>query len=224
MKRRVTPELLDSDSGSPSEIAGSLADLRRINRYFGSASTLSHLLRIVAAKSRSSHLSLLDVGAASGDLATNVARRLQSQNIHIAVTLLDRAVSHFGNPNPNGGPHVAADALALPFRDSTFDVVACSTFAHHLDPDELLRFANQALRVARLAVIINDIRRHPLHLALVYAGFPLFRSRVTRHDGPASVRRAYTIDEMRALLQQSQAASIEISRHYLFRMGAIAWK
>jgi 2-polyprenyl-3-methyl-5-hydroxy-6-metoxy-1,4-benzoquinol methylase len=225
MKRSVTPELLDTDSGSPSEIAGSLADLRRINRYFGSATTLAHLLRRVAEKSHSSRLSLLDVGAASGDLAKSVAGRLQSQGINIAVTLLDRAASHFSLANSDGGfPHVAADALALPFRDSTFDVVACSTFAHHLDPAELLRFANEGLRVARLAVIINDLRRHPLHLALVYAGFPLFRSSITRHDGPASVRRAYTVDELRLLLQQSQARSIEISKSYLFRMGAIAWK
>ena len=225
MKRTITPELLDTDSGSPSEIAGSLADLRLINRYFGSAATLAHLLRRVAAKSGAPRLRLLDVGAASGDLARNVANRLHPQNIEIAVTLLDRAASHFGN---NGLTRVAADALALPFGDSTFDVVACSTFAHHLDPEELLRFANDALRVARLAVIINDIRRHPLHLALVYAGFPLFRSRITRHDGPASVRRAYTLDELRSVLQQSivqsKARSIETSRHYLFRMGAIAWK
>jgi hypothetical protein len=229
MKRSSTPELLDTDAGSPSEIAGSLADLRRINRYFGSATTLTHLLRRVAGKSRSPRLSLLDVGAASGDLATNVAARLQSRGISVNVTLLDRAASHFGLANSGGSfPHVTADALALPFRDSTFDVVACSTFAHHLNPEELLRFANEGLRVARLAVIINDLRRHPLHLALVYAGFPLFRSRITRHDGPASVRRAYTVDELRSLLQpsiaQSKARSVEISRHYLFRMGAIAWK
>lgn len=224
MKRTITPELLDTDSGSPSEIAGSLADLRRINRCFGSATTLADLLLRVAAKSGAPRLRLLDVGAASGDLATNVAVRLQSHGIQISVTLLDRSATHFGDRTANGLRRVAADALALPFGDSTFDVVACSTFAHHLDPEELLRFVNDALRVARLAVIINDLRRHPLHLALVYAGFPLFRSHITRHDGPASVRRAYTLEELRALLQQSQASSIEIRKHYLFRMGAIAWK
>jgi hypothetical protein len=73
-------------------------------------------------------------------------------------------------------------------------------------------------------VLIDDIVRHPLHLALVYAGLPLYRSRMTRHDAPASVRQAYTPHEMRTLLAQTKAARVEIHRHYLFRMGVTAWK
>jgi hypothetical protein len=53
---------------------------------------------------------------------------------------------------------------------------------------------------------------------------PLYRSRLTRHDAPASVRQAYTPEEMQTLLAQSSAARVEIHRHYLFRMGVIAWK
>jgi hypothetical protein len=58
----------------------------------------------------------------------------------------------------------------------------------------------------------------------VYAGYPLYRSRLTRHDGPASVRQAYTAEEMRNMLAESRAARVEVSLHYLFRMGVIAWK
>jgi len=83
---------------------------------------------------------------------------------------------------------------------------------------------NEGLRVCRRAVIINDLIRHPVHLAMVLAGSPLYRSRLTRHDAPASVRQAYTIDEMRDMLRGTTAARVEISRHYLFRMGVIVWK
>ncbi len=95
---------------------------------------------------------------------------------------------------------MVADALALPFQDGSFDVVSCSLFAHHLEPDDLSRFVNEALRVSRCAVLINDLIRHPLHVALVYAGFPLMRSYVSRVDGLASVRRAYVPDEVRQIL------------------------
>ena len=83
---------------------------------------------------------------------------------------------------------------------------------------------NESLRVARVAALVNDLRRSPAHLALTYAGFALYRSRLTRHDAPASVRRAYTPEEVRELLQATRADSVEMSNHYLFRMGAIAWK
>jgi hypothetical protein len=59
---------------------------------------------------------------------------------------------------------------------------------------------------------------------MVYAGWPLYHSRLTRHDAPASVRQAYTIPEMQDMLRETAASRIEITRHYLFRMGVIAWK
>jgi len=87
-----------------------------------------------------------------------------------------------------------------------------------------VKFVDEGLRVCRVAVLINDLVRKWLHLSLVYAGLPLYRSRLTRHDAPASVRQAYTAEEMKAVLGQTQASRVEIRNHYLFRMGAIAWK
>ncbi len=54
---------------------------------------------------------------------------------------------------------------------------------HHLAPAQVIDFVNGALTVARHAVLINDLRRSPLHLALVYAGMQLFRSPISRMDG-----------------------------------------
>jgi hypothetical protein len=162
----------------------------------------------------------LEVAAGSGDVPEHTRRRLHSRGVQLETTLLDRSRTHL----TNGSRSVVGDALALPFADRSVDLVACGLFAHHLSPQELLTFVTEALRVCRVAALINDLIRHPLHLAVVYAGYPLYRSRLTRHDAPASVRAAYTPNEMRALLQQTPAARVEIYRHYLFRMGAIAWK
>ncbi len=220
MKRVPTTELLDSDSGTPAEVAASLGDLRRINRWFGGVATTANLVARVARETSQSSLSLLEVAAGSGYVPETVGYRLQRRGFHLQVTLLDRAPSHLRN----GNRMVAGDALALPFRDAVFDLLSCSLFAHHLSPQELVRFVDEALRVCRVAVLINDLVRHPLHLSLVYAGMPLYHSRITRHDAPASVRQAYTPAEMRTLLAQSSAARVEIHRRYLFRMGVIAWK
>jgi ubiquinone/menaquinone biosynthesis C-methylase UbiE len=120
-----------------------------------------------------------------------------------------------------------ADALALPFGDDAFDLVTCNLFAHHLQPEQLAQFVREGLRVCRRAVLINDLIRHPVHLALAYAGYPIMRSRVAWLDGLTSVRRAYVPDEIRNLLASmlpQTAARVEISRNYLFRMGVIIWK
>ncbi|MGC2324711.1 MAG: methyltransferase domain-containing protein [Terriglobales bacterium] len=220
MKRTVTPELFDSDRGSAAEIAGSLADLRMFNRWFGGVATTCHLVRQIARRTGAKELSLLDVGGASGDVPQHVARRLAREGVHVEFVVIDHSPAHL-----NGTRHaVAGDALALPFRDHSFDLVSSSLFAHHLEPGELVRFVNESLRVARVAALVNDLRRSPVHLALTYAGFALYRSRLTRHDAPASVRRAYTPKEMLEWMQATSAALVEMSNHYLCRMGAIAWK
>jgi ubiquinone/menaquinone biosynthesis C-methylase UbiE len=218
MKRVVVPELLDVGAGTPQEIAAALADLRRINLWFGGVSTTSELIGRVAESRRRHKFSLLEVAAGSGESIQQAAARLRRRKVELAAVPLDRARAHLDSTG------VVADACSLPFRDCSFDLVSCALFAHHLEPVQLLEFVEEALRVARLAVLINDLRRSVVHLAAVYAGFPLYRSRLTRHDAPASVRRAYTAEELGAILKQTSAARIEISKHYLFRMGAIVWK
>jgi ubiquinone/menaquinone biosynthesis C-methylase UbiE len=252
MRRIPTLELLDTDAGTPAEIAGSLADLRMINRWFGGVATMVELIRRVAQASASQQnngapdvparqtrdkhvaprsLSLLDVASGSGYVSYSAREHFLRQGLELDVTLLDQAASHFGSaanglvsPNRNGARFAVGSALSLPFRDSSFDLVGSVLFAHHLGPDHLVRFVNESLRVCRKAVLINDLIRDPVHLALVYCGFPLYRSRLTRNDAPSSVRQAYTQGEMRDILSRTNVARVEIDSHYLYRMGVIAWK
>jgi 2-polyprenyl-3-methyl-5-hydroxy-6-metoxy-1,4-benzoquinol methylase len=221
VRREVIPELLDDDIGTPAEIAASIADLRAINSRFGGINTTASMLRRVAAQCGSRRLTMLDVAAGGGDLAAAARTRMAAHRIELAPTLLDRMTSHLAG---SSAPAVCGDALQLPFADGAFDVVNCSLFAHHLAPGELQQFVAEGLRVCRRAVLINDLIRSRLHLWLVYAGLPSFRSRLTRHDAPASVRNAYTVREMRRLLRDLPAERIEISRHFLFRMGVLVWK
>jgi len=224
MKRVVIPELLDTDSGTPAEVATALSDLRHINQWFGGIAATQSMIAQVARNLGVSSLSLLEVAAGAGYVPQAASKRMRKSGVQLQVTLLDRAPSHLRSGSGNGTSAVAGDALALPFTDGSFDLVSCCLFAHHLEPRELVQFLNEGLRVCRTAVIINDVVRDPIHLALVYLSLPLYRSRFTRHDAPASVRRAYTIEEMYQMLQQTTAAKLDIRRHPLYRMGAIAWK
>lgn len=222
MKRRPTPELLDTDFGTTAEVTASLRDLRWFNQWFGGITTTRELIKTVVRATGKTELSLLEVAAGSGFVPLRVNADLEPAGITLKVALLDRAPSHL--PENGGIAKIAADALSLPFSDSTFDLIACSLFVHHLPPEQVVQFACEALRVSRVAVLVNDLVRHLLHLALAYAGVPLYRSRITRHDAPASVKQAYTVEEMQSFFREAGAASVEVQRRYLFRMGVIAWK
>jgi ubiquinone/menaquinone biosynthesis C-methylase UbiE len=221
MKRVVVAELLDTDAGTPREVEGSLKDLRMFNSWFGGIHTMSSLLRRVARQRGLKDVSWVDVAGGEGYIATRTQRSLARDGITSRPVILDRAPTHLSATHPG----ICGNALALPFRDNSFDAVGCSLFLHHLEPAEIVRFAREGLRVARHAFLVHDLQRHPVHLALSYLGLPLYRSRITRHDALASVRRAYTVDEVRKMLAPAAAAdNIEINTFYLFRMGVIVWK
>jgi ubiquinone/menaquinone biosynthesis C-methylase UbiE len=239
MQRVDAPEILDTDACSPADVQATLRDLGRVNRWFGGVATTQKMVELAAQVSGSKHLSLLEVAAGSGEVPELVRRKLALRGITLDVTLLDRAPSHLAERNRAAGDlggdsrlreshGVVADGLALPFDDGAFDLVSCSLFAHHLDTQQLAQFVREGVRVSRRAVLINDLIRHRLHLALAFAGFPLMRSRVAWLDGLTSVRRAYVPDEIRSMiasaLSAEAAAQVEISRNYLFRMGVIVWK
>src|SRR6478672_10733673 len=221
MKRVVVEELLDTDDGTPQEVESSIQDLRMFNRAFGGIRTMASLLRHVAQKCCLTELSWVDVAGSEGYIATQTQRILAQSGISLRPVILDRAPTHLAATYPG----VCGDALALPFRDDSFDAVGCSLFLHHLEPEQVVRFIREGLRVARHALLIHDLQRHPLHLALSYLGFPLYRSRITRHDAVASVHRAYTVEEVRKILAPvASAENIEIRKFFLFRMGVIVWK
>jgi ubiquinone/menaquinone biosynthesis C-methylase UbiE len=223
MQRVDAPEILDSDTCSAGEAQAVLRVLGRVNRWFGGVTTTRKMVERAAQASGSKHLSLLEVAAGSGEVPEMVRQKLARRGITLDVTLLDRQRSHL----PAGNQSVVSDALAMPFGDGAFDLVSCNLFAHHLDGQHLKQFVREGLRVSRRAVLINDLIRHPLHLALVYASYPIMRNRVAWLDGVTSVRRAYVPEEIESVIASAfslETVRLEISRNYLFRMGVIVWK
>jgi ubiquinone/menaquinone biosynthesis C-methylase UbiE len=223
MQRVDQAEILDSDACPAAEAQAALAVIGRINRRFGGVSTSRKLVQQAAQALGLTRFSMLEVAAGSGDVPEIVRDNLAQRGITLDVILLDMARSHL----PRGNHAVVANALHLPFSNNSFDLVSCNLFAHHLSPEQLQQFVSEGLRVCRQAVLINDLVRHPVHLALVYLSFPIMRNRVAWLDGLTSVRRAYTPLEIRRTMESHPSFSamrIRIFRHYLFRMGITIWK
>src|ERR1700704_2799330 len=126
-KRLILPELLDTLP--PEQARASLRDLVRINRRWGGHSTLRHMLRETVADGEP--FSILDVGAASGDMGACVRRWYPAAK----VTFLDYVESHLA---ASSGQRVAGDAFRLPFQPGSFDYVFCSLFLHHFQDDKVV--------------------------------------------------------------------------------------
>ena len=119
---------------------------------------------------------------------------------------------------------VVGDALDLPFRDGSFDVVMASLFFHHLSDENCARVLAQMWRIARGRVLVNDLHRHAAAYFSIRALTAVFsKSRMVRHDGPVSVRRAFRPAE---LLQIANRAGVPatVHRSFPYRLVLVAEK
>ena len=225
MERILTAELLDDDRGTREEIEQSLDDLWRINRWLGGVRSNLHLLNRVFERTGQDRLRILDVGAGDARLATRLEKELRDRGLGVEFTVLDRRLSHLRNGHRNGWglPAAVADVLHLPFRENSFDVVLCNLLFHHFSGERAQVLLQRLASVAGRAVIINDLERNVLPYLFIRVAYPFARSRVTRYDGPASVRQAYTPDELRELATHAGFQDFDVVRLVPFRLGLTLW-
>jgi SAM-dependent methyltransferase len=166
-------------------------------------------------------LRIVDVGSGYGDGLRLIERWAARRGLPAALIGLDR--------NPWAAK--AAQAAATPGSaivwttadvfdyDAPADVILSSLFTHHLDEDQLVRFLAYMDRQARVGWFVNDLLRHPVS----WAGFSIL-ARAARwhpfvgHDGPVSIRRAFSRADWRASLAKAGIMDAQIQPRFPFRL------
>ncbi len=212
-------ELLDRPV-EPAARAASLADIDRLNAWFGGYALTFREIRRLAAPGRA--LVVLDVGGGHAAFAVRLVRRARRRGRAIRVLVVERDAETLRLARRACAAYaeialVGADATALPFRAGAADVVTASLTLHHLEPDDAVRALHEMAAVARRAVVVNDLRRTRSALGLVWLATRLLRCHpISRHDGPLSVRRAYSRAELTALAEQAGIRTLAIREYPAF--------
>ena len=215
---------MDRPGHDPHDLSDNLIDLHLVNRWLGGAKlTLDALERLVPA-SAAGPLHILDVGAGGADIARAVAgwARLRSRSALVVAADLSHEILAIAARHRRSHDlrFAVGDALRLPFADGRFDVAVSSLMLHHLSPSAAVAALREMRRVARLGVVVNDIVRWwpgvwgAWLMARVFSGNPL-----TLHDGPLSVRRAYTRAELRDLAARAGLRDVELRGFVGYRVA-----
>lgn len=223
----VTPlgdELLDHPDADPRTVEESLHHIARSNRWFGGWWAVRRgLERVLARTPKGTTLTLLDVGTGNGDLP----RRAVEWAARRGVTLVPIGVERHRTAAElarNGGVRtILGCAGTLPVGPKSVDLVLASQLVHHLTPTAIVDFFEAANQIARVGVVIADLRRSPLALAGFWIGARLFGfDRATRADGMTSVRRGFQRIELTDLLRDAGIEAM-VERTPGFRLVA-SWK
>ena len=218
-------DLGDYDAG---ELAANLRDIRRVNRLLGGTKTVvRYLPGLVRGLPADRPITLLDLATGSADIPVAISRWARRNGRRFEITASDSSddMLTIADAHVAGDPAITLarhDARAVQLPDKAFDLVVCSLSLHHFPPDEAVDVLREMERLARIGLIVNDLRRGHVGFAAAWVASRLTtRNRLTRNDAPLSVRRAYTPSELADLLRRAGIAGATVSTHPWFRMAAV---
>lgn len=197
--RRRGTEFFDDPRLDPALALRSLEDITRTNRLFGGASAVLAELRpiLAATRSRRAALSLLDVGTGAGDIPCAARREATKTGVFLTTIGLEVSPALAQACKARARVAIVGDALSLPLADRSVDVVTCSQVLHHFDGPDAQTLLAELNRVARVRVIVSDLRRAWAAAGGVWlASWALGFHPVSRHDGVVSVLRGFRAREL----------------------------
>jgi 2-polyprenyl-3-methyl-5-hydroxy-6-metoxy-1,4-benzoquinol methylase len=224
--RRVRPEEMDRPDANPAELKRSLRDLEAVNRWLGGRRSAVSLVLGLAQKVPTERVTVLDLGSGAADIPRALVREAARIGIDLRVTATDihPKTLAFARAAVTGEARIqveAADATDLHYPDASFDLVMANTMLHHFPLEQAKRVLREMERVGRWGLVVSDLARSRLALlgaevlaATVWRGHP-----ITRHDGPASVRAAFTTGELRELARKSLTGPCVVRSHPVFRLS-----
>ncbi|UQZ36868.1 stilbene synthase [Paenibacillus sp. PK3_47] len=224
--RAKEDELMDDFSMGGEELSEALKHLRRLNRIFAAPGPtkdgVEELWQIIG---RPQTLSILDVGAGSGDVNRKLLQWADQKGIQLEITLVDMTEEACEEARQlfRGEPRVKvmrADLQEL--KDGSADIVTGSQFVHHFDGQQLVDMVSHMRRASRYGVVINDIHRHPVSYTAVWVVTRMIsRNRYIRHDGPLSVAKGFKDRDWQELKAKLQSDTMTYKWKPLFRYSVV---
>jgi ubiquinone/menaquinone biosynthesis C-methylase UbiE len=212
------------------DLQTTLRDIRRANIFgLGTWVVKHHLGKLLDERGHSGKLSVLDVATGSGDIPEGLFRWAGAKGIEMSAVLTDISSEILqvareritGAGFGGSSSFAVCDAGRLPFADGSFDVVVCSLAFHHLTLAQARAALREMARLARVGFIVNDVYRSQgawyMAQALVHL---TTANRLTRHDGPASVLRAFTPRELRRMASEA-GVPVSVFTHPFWRVAVV---
>ncbi len=222
-------EWMDVDQPISPELERDLDNLATLNRLFGSHTLVLDFLRRRLDTSRA--WSILDLATGSGDIPRAIASWAARAGVALTVDAVDAQASTLeiarqrsaAFPNlrfHEGDIRTFGSGRERDTDSASWDVVLCSLALHHFSEEDAVRVLRRAAALAHRHVLVSDLRRcaaGTIGVDLLTAVW--MREPMTRNDARASVRRAFSFDELAALARDADWKNFQHARKFCFRQA-----
>ncbi|MGN8050631.1 methyltransferase domain-containing protein [Curtobacterium sp. 22159] len=196
-------ELMDEPDCDPRQLARTYRRFALVNALVSGWRT-AWRTRVAPALPAHGRGRVLDLGCGGGDLARALVRWAASDGFDIEVVGADpdaRAIDAATRSTPRGVTFRQQSSAELVAAGERFDVVVSNHVLHHLGDEERHGFLADSERLASRRSLHSDIRRSPqAYRAYALGSTFVAAGTFIRVDGLRSIRRSFTLSELRDAL------------------------
>lgn len=214
-------ERMDNPDCDPSELNKTYRQFRHVNSLISRWDSIYRRCIRPRCEQAGTGCSLLDIGFGGGDIPIKLSQWADDDNIPLQVTAIDtdeRALKFVEQAYKGQGHKVdfrLASSTELLEAGEQYDFVISNHLLHHLDKNEFENLLDEASKLSTRAALFNDIERGDLaYLSFQLIAGPWFRSSFIVEDGLTSIKRSYTLKELR----QAVPAAWEVRRLFPYRL------
>lgn len=223
MQRVDLPEAMDGRGLDAALLAHDLRNLELLNRLFAGRSVVRKRVRpLLESLAPGTVVRVLDIGSGAGDLCAALLELGRETGRPVHLTSLDAhpQIQAFAQERLAGENvrFLRGDARAIPLREGAVDLAICTLALHHFTNEDAAAVLGEMRRVSQKWALVSDLARGETAYSAVWFATRFTRNPMTRLDGPLSVRRAYTPEELRGLGEQAGWANARLEREPWFRM------
>jgi len=227
LNRSSDKELMDDLNCSGEVLNRTLTEIENINHWLGGdAITINGLNQIINNTQVPNTLSIADLGCGSGGMFKVINNWAKKRHIKVNLTGIDAnpnviefARNNFKDLNVN---FLAINILSEDFKDHNYDIILCTLLLHHFLSEEIVALVKQLKDQARVAVIVNDLHRHPIaYYSIKWLTWMFSSSEMVKFDAPLSVKRGFTRKELTKILNKAGIQDYNLAWKWAFRWQLI---
>ncbi|OON67827.1 methyltransferase domain-containing protein [Hymenobacter sp. CRA2] len=226
--RSAEAELMDDLTLASEALRQNLDELEVINTRLGGYGVITHALAGLQPQFAPERpVQIVDVGSGGGDTLRHVARWARSRGLPVALIGVDAnafMVEYAAGRSAQYPEihYVQQNIFAPDFAALRPDIIMCSLFCHHFDDEQLTQMLRQWQQQARVAVVINDLHRHPLaYHSIRWLTRLLGGSYLVQNDAPLSVLRGFQRHDWQRLLSRAGVQNYQLRWRWAFRWQLI---
>jgi 2-polyprenyl-3-methyl-5-hydroxy-6-metoxy-1,4-benzoquinol methylase len=185
---------------------------------------LSHLDKWSTSWKSGEIIRILDIGTGGADLPLSIHRWAANKKFTVEITAVDIVddIVSIARENTRGtaGVHIEQkDFFDLAAHGDHFDYVIASLLLHHIPPARARATLQAFDALATRGIIVSDLLRSATSYFAVMSLSLLVGNYVVRHDGPLSVRRAFTPEELQTIANEAGLPYLTARREPWFRVS-----